>query len=441
MTDPAARTRVLVAEDDRSLRNLLAEILRDAGYAVVTVDNGLDAVSAATSGDFALVLSDVRMPGCDGTAVVRAVSAMADPPPVVLLTAFATVPGAVEAMRAGAFDYVTKPIESPQALRDLVARALQSRGGAKSAPSRAGSDAVFSDPASAQVLRVIELVSARDTTVLLLGESGVGKEVCARQIHAASHRRGAPFIAVNCGAIPAQLFESQLFGHARGAFTGAHAAHRGVFEEAQGGTVLLDEVGELPLDAQVKLLRALESRRITRVGEAQEREVDVRVLAATHRDLEADVRQGRFREDLYYRLSVFPLRIPPLRERRGDILPLARVFLRQLGEPDLVLTDDAAAWLAAQPWPGNARELRNAIERAVILSGGGPVRREHLAPATAPAPAHAPADTTTLVELERQAILDALEATDGNRRQAAERLGIALRTLQYKLKEYGLTRR
>ena len=439
-------TRVLIAEDDAPLRRLLSEVLVDAGFEVHAVGDGRSAIAALAAGCDA-VLSDVNMPGADGMAVVQAARRRDPPVPVVLLTGFGTIAGAVEAMRAGAFDYLTKPIESPAALRALIARAIASTGApstaeppGKTPPDGDGDDFVAADPASAPLVELIDRVAARDTTVLLLGESGVGKEVIARRIHARSRRKGSRFVAVNCGAIPHELFEGQVFGHAKGAFSGAASAHRGFFEEAHGGTLLLDEVGELPLPAQVKLLRALEERRITRLGESREVPVDARVIAATNRRLDEEARAGRFREDLYFRLSVFPIRIPPLRERRGDIVPLGRSILRRLGEGGRALTDEARGALAAHGWPGNVRELRNVLERAVIIAGDGPIDARHLGLAAA-GPAPAEAGPVTLSDLERQAIVDALQASGGNRRMAAERLGIALRTLQYKLKELGLIKR
>jgi two-component system response regulator AtoC len=429
---------ILVADDDAALRELAVEILTDAGYDLVTARDGVEAIAIMNKGGIDLVVTDMRMPGGTGMDVVRAAQRRSPSPPVLLLTAFGTIDGAVEAMRAGAFDYLTKPVESPAALRALVARALKTQPTALPAPpsGAAYDEFVAVDPVSTELVRVLDLVAVRDTTVLLIGESGSGKEVAARRIHQRSPRNGGPFVAVNCGAIVADLFESKLFGHAKGAFTGAAEAREGVFEAADGGTLLLDEVGELPLDSQVKLLRALEERRITRVGENNERAVDVRVIAATLRDLPGDVAAGRFREDLYYRLSVFPIVISPLRDRPLDILPLATACLRALGEPDRSLSADAKSALTRHAWPGNARELRNVMERAIILAGDGEIEPPHLN--LRPTIKQASTAPANLKELERRAIEDALASTHGNRRRAAEKLGIAVRTLQYKLKEYGL---
>ncbi|MFN3198769.1 MAG: sigma-54-dependent transcriptional regulator [Bradymonadia bacterium] len=479
--------RVLIADDDPTLRELLAEIMADDGYETHTVSDGDQAIAALVERRPDLVLTDLRMPGVDGLRVVDAARRCDPPVPVIVLTAYGSVPKAVEAMRRGAFDFVTKPIESPRALRDLAARALataqvdgastqtapptaptQRSGSAREMHERtAASGPIFHDPASRQLLTLIRKVAARDTTILLSGESGAGKEVVARQIHDHSPRHGGPFVALNCGAIPDSLFESQLFGHVKGAFTGAHADRSGVFEDADGGTLLLDEVADLSAQAQVKLLRALELRRITRVGESVERAVDVRLVAASHKDLKTEVQSGRFREDLYYRLSVFPLEVPPLRSRPGDIEPLAEGFLRQLDEGDRGITEAARAVMLSYGWPGNVRQLRNVMERAVILAGDGPIGPEHLglegvavtalsgktgtseagtseaaiSSTSAPKGEEEGAEGASLKDMERQAILDALEAHDGNRRKAADALGIALRTLQYKLKSYGMTKK
>jgi two-component system response regulator FlrC len=299
-------------------------------------------------------------------------------------------------------------------------------------------------------LRVLELaraVAARDTTVLIAGESGTGKEVIARFIHRQSDRRERPFVAVNCAAIPENLLESELFGHERGAFTGAAATRRGILEQAHTGSLLLDEVSELSPALQAKFLRVLEERKVVRVGGSREIEVDVRLLAATNRDLEREVEEGRFRKDLFFRLNVFPIEVPPLRDRPRDIVPLANYFLSILGSgtsrPSPFLTPEGEAALEAHDWPGNVRELQNVLERAVILAGSGAIAPADLGFGPADERSFSrekgePAEGLTLKELERRAIADALAAVGGHRRKAAKRLGIALRTLQYKIKEYGL---
>ncbi len=484
---PAEGTRILVAEDDPGMRGLLERILAQAGYAVTTAEDGQAALQTFRRERPALLVTDLKMPRLDGMALLRRVLAEAPGTPAVVLTAFGTVEGAVEAMRLGAFDYLSKPLPDPEHLRDVVARALAARG---ASPAAETLGPVYEDPAFAHVMALVDAVAPRDTTVLLTGESGVGKEVVARAVHDRGPRRDGPFVALNCAALPETLLESELFGHEKGAFTGATGAHPGLFEQAQGGSLLLDEVGEMQPALQAKFLRVLETRQVVRLGGTRERDVDTRVIAATNRDLDAEVTQGRFRQDLLFRLNVFPIHLPPLRERPGDIFPLAHHFLRVLGtgpgRTPPSLSPGARDALLAHGWPGNVRELMNALERASILASGGEIQPEHMGltpagtPAAAPGtavpvrgqgqgqgpsqgsrapegaadpgdasapdatPASAPdatpdaAPAATLKEMERQAIIDALAAVDGNRRKAARRLGIALRTLQYKIKDYGI---
>ncbi|NMC71267.1 MAG: sigma-54-dependent Fis family transcriptional regulator [Myxococcales bacterium] len=441
------RARVLVVDDDRALRRLALDVLAVAGHELLEAPDGARALALLRERPVDVVVSDLRMPGLDGLQLLAATRKLADPPVVVLLTAFGSVPQAVEAMRLGAFDFLEKPLPSPATLRRVVERAWRERRAAAAGGGTAGSErdlGLVGGPALEPVRSLVRAVAPRDTTVLITGESGTGKELVARAIHALSRRSAGPFVAVNSAAIPAELVEAELFGHEAGAFTGAGSGRPGVFEAAAGGTVFLDEVGDLPAAAQAKLLRVLQERTVTRLGAVRAFEVDFRLIAATHRDLEALVRQGRFREDLYYRVAVLPLALPPLRERPGDLEPLVAHFLREL-EPARTVPVSPAAWerLRAHRWPGNVRELRNALERALVLSGGGPIEPQHLqleAPAAA-SPAGPGGGGTTLRDLERRAILEALEATGGNRKAAAARLGISLRTLQYRLKEYGLAGR
>jgi two-component system response regulator FlrC len=434
-----AERRVLLAEDDPSMRKLLERILVEDGHAVTAVGDGLAAI-ARLDEPFSLLVTDLRMPGADGLQVLAAARRKQPTLPVVVLTAFGSIPGAVDAMRLGAFDYLAKPLGSPQQLREVARRALESGSPAGASPA-----VVAVDPATRQVVEQARRVAARDTTVLLLGESGTGKEVIARLLHEGSPRAAGPFVAVNCAALSESLLESELFGHEKGAFTGAVARHEGKFEQAHEGTLFLDEVGETSPALQAKLLRVLQERSFVRVGGERPISVDVRVVAATHRDLLAEVGHGAFREDLYYRLAVFPIPIPPLRERRADILPLAEHFLRLLTKgPSRTappLSEDARAALVGHAWPGNVRELQNAVERALVLSAGEPITAEMLGLRGDPGRGEGPTepDVGTLKELERRAIRAALEAEGGNRRRAAKRLGIALRTLQYKLKEYGIS--
>ncbi len=461
MTDKGLPPLILVVEDEEDMREVLAQMLAKPGWRVQTAPDGVEALQRLRAERPAVLLTDLNMPRMDGMALLREVNAAFPGLPVVVLTAYGSVPGAVEAMHAGAFDFLSKPVSDPAGLRAVIRRALEA-----SSPDLGASEAdpICEDPASEEVLAAARAVASRPTTVLLTGESGVGKEVVSRFLHRHSDRAAGPFVALNCAALPETLLESELFGHEKGAFTGAVRTHPGRFEQADGGTLLLDEVGEMAPALQAKFLRVLETRKVTRLGATRELPVDVRVLAATNRDLHAEVQERRFREDLYFRLSVFPIHIPPLRERRGDILPLARHFLAVLGtgpgRRPLELLPEAATALHDYDWPGNVRELSNVMERAVIMAGSGDIRASHLrlggqvagaAPASAPVLVPAPAESadapsdeqqppkaTNLKELEKRAILVALESTGGNRRHAAKLLGIARRTLQYKLKKYDI---
>jgi two-component system response regulator FlrC len=390
------------------------------------------------------MITDLRMPGAlDGVDVLR--KAKADQPEleVIMLTAHGTVDSAVDAMKLGAFDYLQKPIGSPAELRLIVARALERRSllSLRAAAERQGAPLPplsYGDPAMATVLRAIEKVAPTNASVLLLGESGTGKEVAARTIHRDSRRAQGPFIALNCAAISENLMESEIFGHEKGAFTGATAARRGRLELADGGTMFLDEIGELKPELQAKLLRVLQERRFERVGGTRTVEVDVRWIAATNRDLEAMSRAGEFRDDLYHRLAVFPIELPPLRSRAQDIGPLAETLLARssadLGRQTLRLDEDAMRRLRDAAWPGNVRELANVLERAAILAEGDVLRAADLSVPSAGADAHE--DARTMDDIERAAIQDALREVGGNRRLAAERLGIGVRTLYEKLKRY-----
>ncbi|MGN8344645.1 sigma-54-dependent transcriptional regulator [Pseudomonas sp. SMV71] len=442
--------KVLLVEDDRALREALVDTLILAGHDYAAVGSAEEALLAADREAFSLVISDVNMPGMDGHQLLGLLRASQPQLPVLLMTAHGAVERAVEAMRQGAADYLVKPFE-PKALLELVARhALGSL-------AVEGEGPIAIEPASAQLLELAARVARSDSTVLISGESGTGKEVLARYIHQQSRRANEPFIAINCAAIPDNMLEATLFGHEKGSFTGAIAAQAGKFEQADGGTILLDEISEMPLGLQAKLLRVLQEREVERVGARKPISLDIRVVATTNRDLAGEVAAGRFREDLYYRLSVFPLAWRPLRERTADILPLAERLLarhvNKMKHAPARLSAEARACLVAYPWPGNVRELDNAIQRALILQQGGLIQPQDFClagpVACAPLPASAPSATFVpapqadsesagalgddLRRREFQMIIDTLRAERGRRKEAAERLGISPRTLRYKL--------
>lgn len=439
--------KVLLVEDDRALREALADTLLLAGHDYRAVGSAEEALHAVEQESFSLVVSDVNMPGMDGHQLLGLLRARQPQLPVLLMTAHGAVERAVDAMRQGAADYLVKPFE-PKALIELVARhALGVVGVAD------GEGPIAVEPASAQLLELAAKVARSDSTVLISGESGTGKEVLARYIHQQSHRASQPFIAINCAAIPDNMLEATLFGHEKGSFTGAIAAQAGKFEQADGGTILLDEISEMPLGLQAKLLRVLQEREVERVGARKPIQLDIRVVATTNRDLAGEVAAGRFREDLFYRLSVFPLAWRPLRERPADIVPLAERLLskhvNKMKHAQARLSAEAQACLISYPWPGNVRELDNAIQRALILQQGGLIQPQDFClavgagsapmPSLAPAPQEsAPAEAAgglgdDLRRREFQMIIDTLRAERGRRKEAAERLGISPRTLRYKL--------
>ncbi|MGG2020929.1 sigma-54 dependent transcriptional regulator [Pseudomonas sp. S8] len=443
--------KVLLVEDDRSLREALADTLLLAGHDYQAVGSAEEALQAVEREAFSLVVSDVNMPGMDGHQLLGLLRARRPQLPVLLMTAHGAVERAVDAMRQGAADYLVKPFE-PKALLDLVSRH------ALGCISVADSDGpVAVEAASAQLLDLAARVARSDSTVLISGESGTGKEVLARYIHQQSHRASQPFIAINCAAIPDNMLEATLFGHEKGSFTGAIAAQPGKFEQADGGTLLLDEISEMPLGLQAKLLRVLQEREVERVGARKPIALDIRVVATTNRDLAGEVAAGRFREDLFYRLSVFPLAWRPLRERTADILPLAERLLNKhvnkMKHAPAKLSPEARACLTGYPWPGNVRELDNAIQRALILQQGGLIQPQDFcltgavtfgaAPSVAPVqPLVREIEVETesagalgddLRRREFQMIIDTLRTERGRRKEAAEKLGISPRTLRYKL--------
>jgi two-component system response regulator AtoC len=445
-------TRVLIVDDEPGLRQSLALLLSGAGYEVASERNGREGLDRALAESFDLLLCDVRMPELDGLGFLRAYQEKGGTGLVVMMSAYGREDAAIAAMQEGAYDYLSKPFrpdeviltlrkaEERERLRYDVARLTARLDGG---PPAGGM--VAESPALRGVLDVVARVAAHRTTVLITGESGTGKEVVARAIHRASPRAGGPFIGINCAAIPESLLESELFGHVRGAFTGAVVDKPGLFEQADHGTLLLDEIGDMPAPLQSKLLRVLQEGEIRRVGDQRSRKVDVRVLAATARDLEADAKRGSFREDLLYRLNVVAIHLPPLRERPADIPALAHHFARLAGQRlgrRVGLSAAAVEWLAAQPWPGNARELEHTIERAGVLSDHEILEAgDFRIPAAASRAANAATPGTlreTLDVAERTAIAEALAAAGGNRREAATRLGVSLRTLFYKIARHGL---
>ncbi len=442
------RAAVLVVDDEPGVRSFLADALSSEGHEVEQAADGATALALLKRRSFQVMVTDLRMPKMDGMALLEeAHSGLSPEMEVIVLTAHGSVESAVQAMKLGAFDYLQKPISSPTELRLLVARALEryrlravheQTSQAPGEPPLSHGSAVMD-----RTVGVLRKVAVTDATVLLLGDSGTGKEVAARALHRWSRRADGPFVAVNCAALPEALLESELFGHERGAFTGAAARRRGRVELADGGTCFLDEIGELQPALQAKLLRVLQERELERVGGNQTVRCNVRWIAATNRDLAEQMTRGVFREDLYHRLAVFPVTLPTLAERRDEIPSLARSLLvavgAEVGRPGLALTDEACALLAQRPWPGNVRELRNTLERAAIVAEGSELGVDALTLATGVAAVTAATPAIlTMEQAERQAIEQALAHHDGNRRLAAEQLGIGLRTLYDKLKRYGM---
>ncbi|HLY72920.1 MAG TPA: sigma-54 dependent transcriptional regulator [Planctomycetota bacterium] len=434
-------SRILIIDDEAILRDAASEALRRKGHAIEAFDSGRPALEAFSQSAFDLVISDLRMPGMDGVAVLEESKRLAPDVPFIIVTAFGTVETAVGAMKKGAYDFIIKPYKLEE-LEALVARALEHRQllaenevlrvrvGDAEAPG-----AVWS-PATRDVHDLLVRASQSDATVLISGESGTGKEVAARTLHDLSRRRGAPFLCVNCAALSAGLLESELFGHEKGAFTGADRMRKGRFELADGGTLLLDEVSEIDPSLQAKLLRVLQERSFDRVGSSQTRRVDVRVIATTNRDLPAEVERGRFRQDLYYRLNVLPVRLKPLRERREEIPMLVEHFLKKHKKR---VSNGAMSRLCAYSWPGNVRELANIVERAAVLATADDISGDLIAPwLDGGAPTPQSTLGVPLENVERRVIEENLKANGGNREKTARILGITSRTLRDKLKKWGV---
>ena len=438
--------RVLVVDDEQKIVTLLTSALRSRGHEVTGCGGGEEALAAVEAGHFDVVLTDLRMTPMDGLEVLRRVRAADPDTQVVLLTAHGNVDSAVAAMQEGAFHFLTKPFNF-QEVAQVVERAAEAgrlqrenRSLKRVLAASAADDGLVGEaPATERLRRMIGQVAPADTTVLIRGESGVGKEVVARALHRASPRAAGPFIAVNCAAISETLLESELFGYRKGAFTGAEADREGMFEAACGGTIFLDEIGEAGPAVQTKLLRVLEEKKINRVGDPREREVDVRILAATNRPLEDAITAGTFREDLYYRLLVFPLDVPPLRERPQDIPLLVEHFLKTMGRPDEKLDPATLQRLQRYSWPGNVRELRNLLERALILAGPEALRPEHIVLDVGDRREEAAdAGNLNLDDNARRLIRLALRRSGGNKSEAAKLLGITRRTLYSRLKLLGM---
>ena len=445
-------TIVLIVDDEKALRDGLSDAVRDLGYAPVVASSGREALAVAAQTNPDAVLLDLRMPDMDGLQVLtrlRGETAGARLP-VAIITAYATAANTIEAMRLGAFDHLTKPVGRDD-LASLLARMLRSRAVRSTGldPIEAGNvpeDLIGASLGMREVQKTIGLVADSDATVLITGETGTGKEVVARTIHRVGARSAGPFMALNCAAIPPDLLESELFGHVKGAFTGAVLERKGAFREAHGGTLFLDEIGDMDLAMQAKILRAIQERVVTPVG-GRPQKIDVRIVAATHRDLEQWVKLGRFREDLFYRLNVVPIELQPLRRRGADILPLAEHFLALASSPKKQLSADATRQLVAHAWPGNVRELRNAMERVAVMCRSDIVTASDLGFLATAVPDQADgsdnrADLAAAVEdLERRMIAKALAESRGNRAEAARRLGIHRQLLHAKAEKYGLGKR
>lgn len=432
--------RILVVDDDPRHRALFVEVLATMNLNVLEAADGDEALEKITLSPPDMVVSDVQMPGTDGITLLRETRAKGIVTPFLLVTAFPAVRDAVEALKLGAVDYLEKPVDLDElsvAVRDVLQITTPSPSAA--IPDELMRGVVAEDPSTIRMFEQCHMVAQSDTTVLITGESGTGKEVMANFIHASSSRADERFMAINCAAIPANLIAAELFGHVRGAFTGADGERNGKFREADGGTVFLDEIGDMPLDVQPALLRVLETGTLSPVGSDDEFSVNVRVVAATNKDLTEAVKDKSFREDLYYRLNVIAFDIPPLRDRTADVIPLAKHFLRQYHDRKR-LSSATEQILKGYQWPGNVRELANAIQRGAVLSPTEVILPEHLPPALLrQADGSSNDGTGSMVQAEREAILAALEATGGNRTKAAERLGISRRSLVYKLKRYDIS--
>ena len=450
------KKKILLVEDESSLRQVIEFQLCEAGYETVAAEDGARGYESFAEAQPDLVITDLAMPEMDGLELTRRVKAISPDTPVIVITAFGEIQTAVAAMKHGAEDYLTKPLDWDE-LRITIERALKVKALARENRELRAfigerfkpENIIGTSKRMRELYGIVERVSRSDVSVLLLGESGTGKELIAKCIHQNSSRRDKPFVTIDCGAIPEHLLESELFGHRKGAFTGAIADRRGLFEEAHGGTVLLDEIGEMPLNLQVKLLRVLQEGHFMRLGENTVRRVDLRVIAATNRDLTKMVEDGTFREDLYFRINIVPIKLPPLRERREDIPLLVNSFLddasQRHGQPEVHLSKDVYRYFHQYPWPGNVRELKNTIERLIVLSSGGEITADDLPDEIKNVRASAgslslnlPEDGIDLEEVEKEIIRQALEKNGGNQSRTAKYLNITRNTLIYRMQKFGL---
>jgi DNA-binding NtrC family response regulator len=438
---------ILIVDDEEKIGKLVSAELGDAGHRTGFTTRPQEALERVKASAPDIVITDLRMEGMDGITLLKRIRDAAPAVDVVVMTAYASVETAIETMREGAYDYIVKPFTTEELLL-LVERIEEKRRlETENTDLRSyisGSldeDIIGASAPMMKVKAVIQGLGGSDAAVLIRGESGTGKELVARAIHRVSRRANGPFIALNCAAIPESLLESELFGYEKGAFTGASRRRIGHFQLADGGTLFLDEIGDLPAALQAKLLRVLEDKRVRPLGGERDHLVDIRLISATHRVLESEIGAGRFREDLFYRLNVFPIMLPPLRERRDDIRDLALHFLAGWNRPAADLGSDALSRLRAYAWPGNIRELRNVLERATILRPSGTITQEDILLGESPSPSPAPAaaaDTLNLAEVERQVIAEALERAGGNKSEAARLLGITRRALYGRLERYGM---
>ncbi|MBW7956823.1 MAG: sigma-54-dependent Fis family transcriptional regulator [Deltaproteobacteria bacterium] len=446
--------RILIIDDEESMRHMLSVILKKEGYDTVSAHDAQAGLTLLEKDEFDFILSDIRMPGMDGTGLLKAIADKGVASPVIIMSAYGSMDSAMECMKLGAYDYISKPFKADEIV--LVLRKAEERERLRRENRRLKEEAAreydvsgirTSDPVMEGVLGLVLKIADYSTSVLITGESGTGKELVARAIHYGGRRSGGPFVVVNCGALPGPLLESELFGHVKGAFTDAHRSKAGLFQEAEGGTIFLDEVGELPMELQVKLLRVLQEGEVRRVGDNRPVKVDARVVAATLRDLKHEISRGAFREDLFYRLNVIEVKLPPLRERQGDVPLLAEWFVekyaRKFIKPPKAISAGAMEALKRYSWPGNIRELENVIERAMILEETGTIRESSLPLLAGPeAPRSAgPSDLSikkAQESMERELIRKALDQTGNNKTKAAMLLEISHRALLYKIKSYGL---